>query len=70
MPMGCRGCLGLLMAEVSLAEFFFSVSACACDYSFDGPKLISKTKQNKIPLLDACPAAVWSREPNNSGFND
>ena len=51
MPMGCRGCLGLLMAEVSLAEFFFSVSACACDYSFDGPKLIPKQNKTKHPSL-------------------
>ena len=68
MPMGCRGCLGLLMAEVSLAEFFFSVSACACAYSSDGPKSIFKTKQ--ISLLDARPAANWPREPNISGFDD
>ena len=83
MPMGCRGCLGLLMAEVSLvlvifflmaevslAEFFF-LSACAivhaCAYSSDGPKSIFKTKH--ISLLDACPAANWPREPNISGFN-
>ena len=69
-PMGCRGCLGLLMAEVSLAEFFF-LSACAivhaCAYSSDGPKSIFKTKQ--ISPLDAYPAANWPREPNISGFN-